>query len=77
MQVTETRIFTASPDAVWAIGGDVANVADWLPALEKSHMVGDVRHATFADGGGDATERIVSRDDTAREVGTAALVGDI
>lgn len=65
MNVTETAVIAAAPDAVWAVGGDVGNVADWIPAIEKSHLVGDVRHATFA-GGGDAQERIVERDDTAR-----------
>lgn len=34
--------------------GVLSNVADWIPANQKSHMVGDVRHATFAGGGGDA-----------------------
>ncbi len=48
------------------MGGDAGNIADWVPAIEKSYMVGDVRHATFAGGGGDATERVVERDDTAR-----------
>lgn len=64
--VTETIVIPASPDAVWKIGGDVANVADWVPAIESSRMDGDVRHATFAGGGGEATERIVEHDDEAR-----------
>jgi hypothetical protein len=66
MNVTETIVIPASPDAVWRIGGDAGNVADWIPALEKSHLIGDIRHATFAGGGGDATERIVERDDERR-----------
>jgi hypothetical protein len=66
MNVTETVVIAAGPDAVWEVGGDVANIADWVPAIEKSHLVGDVRHATFAGGGGDAQERIVERDDAAR-----------
>ncbi|GAA1271152.1 hypothetical protein GCM10009609_37830 [Pseudonocardia aurantiaca] len=65
MNVTGSVVIAASPDAVWAMGGDVGNIADWVPAIERSHLVGDVRHATFA-GGGDATERIVERDDAAR-----------
>jgi hypothetical protein len=66
VNVTESIVIAAAPDAVWAVGGDVGNIADWVPAIEKSHLVGDVRHATFAGGGGDATERVVERDDTAR-----------
>lgn len=66
MNVTESIVVPASPDAVWRIGGDAGGVAAWIPALEKSHLVGDVRHVTFAGGGGDATERIVEHDDAGR-----------
>ncbi len=66
MRVTETYVIRATPDAVWKIGGDTANVADWIPALEKSHQHGDLRYATFADDGGEATERIVHHDDPQR-----------
>lgn len=66
MNVRESIVIPATPDAVWAVGGDVGNVADWIPAIERTHMVGDVRHATFAGGGGDAQERVVERDDDAR-----------
>jgi protein-tyrosine phosphatase len=66
MEINESAVVPAAPDAVWAVGGDVGNIADWIPAIEASHMEGDVRHATFADGGGDAQERIVSRDDANR-----------
>lgn len=67
MQISESRVITAEPDLVWKIGGgDTANVADWIPALEKSTQRGDLRHATFADGGGEAIERIVEHDDQQR-----------
>ncbi len=66
MRVTETLVVGTTPDAVWKIGGDTANVADWIPALEKSHQVGDLRYATFANGGGEATERIVEHSDSQR-----------
>lgn len=66
MKIRESIVIAADPDTVWRIGGDVGNIADWVPAIEKSHIDGDVRHATFAEGGGTATERIVERDDTAR-----------
>jgi hypothetical protein len=66
MNVSESLVIPASPDAVWRIGGDAGNIADWLPAIEKSHLVGDIRHATFAGGGGDATERIVEHNDAGK-----------
>jgi hypothetical protein len=66
MHLTESIVAAATPDAVWRIGGDVANIADWIPAIEKSHLAGDLRQSTFADGGGDATERIIERDDAER-----------
>ncbi|MFC9553502.1 SRPBCC family protein [Rhodococcus sp. NPDC056960] len=66
MRVVETRVIGATPDAVWKVGGDTANVANWIPALEKSHQQGDLRYATFAEGGGEATERIVAHDDGQR-----------
>lgn len=66
MNVRESIVVPASPDAVWQVGGDVGNIADWVPAIEASHLEGDVRHATFAGGGGAAQERIVERDDSAR-----------
>jgi hypothetical protein len=77
VNVTESVVIAASPDAVWAVGGDVGNIADWVPAIEKSHLVGDVRHATFAGGGGDATERIVERDDAARSYVYEYLTGPL
>lgn len=66
MNVTERIVIDAHPDEVWKVGGDVANVADWLPALESSSLDGDLRRAVFAGGGGEAFERITERDDAAR-----------
>jgi len=66
MRVVESLVIAADPARVWKLGGDTANIADWVPAIEKSHQEGDVRHATFAGGGGEATERIVEHDDAAR-----------
>ena len=66
MNVSESIVIAESPEAVWRIGGDAGNVADWIPALEKSHLDGDIRHVTFAGGGGDATERIVEHDDAGK-----------
>lgn len=54
-----------SPDDVWAVVGDAGAIAVWLPALEASHMEGDVRVGTMP-GGLVAKERIVRRSDTDR-----------
>ena len=75
-QVRQVTTIPASLDDVWAVVGDVGNVADWVPALEASRLEGDVRHARFA-GGGDATERIVSRDDENRTYTYAYLQGPL
>lgn len=65
MRVVETLVIAAAPATVWKTGGDTANIADWVPAIEKSSQEGDVRRATFV-GGGVASERIVEHDDAAR-----------
>jgi protein-tyrosine phosphatase len=77
VKLVESIVIPAAPDAVWAIGGDVGNIADWVPAIEKSHLEGDIRHATFAEGGGDATERIVERDDATRSYVYEYLTGPL
>ncbi|MGY1806955.1 SRPBCC family protein [Blastococcus sp. SYSU D00669] len=66
MNVTETIAVAARPDAVWKVVGNAGAIADRVPAIESSRLEGDVRHATFAGGGGDATERIVEHDDATR-----------
>lgn len=66
MNITERTVIDSDPESVWKIGGDVANVAAWVPAIETSSLNGDLRQAVFADGGGEVYERIVERDDTAR-----------
>jgi uncharacterized protein YndB with AHSA1/START domain len=63
--VTETIDIDAPPDTVWATGGDVANVAEWVPAIAASRAEGDRRLCTF-EGGGDAVERIIERSDADR-----------
>jgi carbon monoxide dehydrogenase subunit G len=62
--INESISVGATPDAVWAIAGDLGNVARWVPAIAASRLEGDIRHATFRVGG-DARERIVEVDDAA------------
>lgn len=66
MHIKESLVIPAPPDAVWSVGGDVGRIADWVPALEESHLEGDVRRLRLAGRSGDATERIVERDDPQR-----------
>jgi hypothetical protein len=77
VDITESIVIPATPDAVWKVGGDVGNISEWVPAIEKSHLDGDIRHATFAGGGGVATERIVERDDAARAYAYEYLSGPL
>ncbi|SHH06958.1 mxaD protein [Jatrophihabitans endophyticus] len=55
----------APPDEVWDVVGDPGAIARWLPALEDSHMEGDVRVGTMP-GGLVARERITHRSDADR-----------
>lgn len=57
--------YAQSPDAVWAVIGDPAGAAQWIPALESSRLEDDVRHVVFTDGN-PARERIVAHDDENR-----------
>ena len=77
MNVTETIVVAVDPDAVWKVAGDAGAIATWVPAIGSSRLEGDVRHATFAGGGGDATERIVAHDDTARTYVYEYLTGPL
>jgi hypothetical protein len=77
VNVTETIVIAASPDAVWVVAGDAGAIADWVPAIESSRLDGDVRHATFAGGGGDARERIVEHDAAARSYSYEYLTGPL
>lgn len=65
MHISEFITINANPDDVWKVAGDVANVSSWVPAISTSRLEGDIRHATFTDGG-QARERIVEIDDEAR-----------
>lgn len=77
MNVTETKTYTAAPDAVWKVVGDTGAIASWIPAIESAHLEGDVRHATFAGGGRDAQERIVEHDDAGRTYVYEYLTGPL
>lgn len=57
-----------SPDEVWNVVGDVAGIANWMPALSDSRMESDtVRKCGMGDAG-ELTEDITMRDDGARRI---------
>lgn len=64
--INETAHFDRSPDEVWKICGDPADISSWLPAVDKSWMDGDVRYAELAGGAGQARERITEQNDSDR-----------
>jgi hypothetical protein len=59
---------TATPDAVWNKIGDFCGIASWHPAVEKCDLShgGKVRTLSLK-GGSTIVERLVSRDDKARD----------
>ncbi|MCA1700683.1 MAG: SRPBCC family protein [Actinobacteria bacterium] len=56
----------ATADETWQVAGDPARIADWLPPIETSHIEGDRRSCTLAEGGGQIEERILEHSDTER-----------
>ena len=75
-QITQSITVPAAPDDVWKIVGDVGGVHAWIPAITATRMDGDIRIATFADGG-EARERIDSRDDQSRSYTYTYISGAI
>ena len=65
-KISETARFKQSVDEVWELCGDPARISEWLPAVEKSWMENEVRHAELAGGVGQARERIKDHNDAER-----------
>lgn len=76
-EVSHSIVLNASVEDTWKVVGDVGNVHKWVPAIASTRMDGDVRIATFADGGGEARERIVSHSDADRTYTYSYLEGPI
>lgn len=66
-QASSSVTIDSSPDAVWAVVGDVGKISNWLPALSESWIEGDsnTRICVLPDGGR-IVETIESSDDQAR-----------
>lgn len=56
----------ATAQDVWKLAGDPARIADWLPPIESSHVEGDRRSCTLAEGGAQIEERILEHSDARR-----------
>lgn len=63
--------FSQTADEVWAIFADVTR-CDWVPAVEKITLEGDVRSFEMA-GIGQVQERILSVDNDARKLQYSAI----
>jgi carbon monoxide dehydrogenase subunit G len=55
-----------TPEAVWALVGDFGGIAGWMPGMESCRLEGDNRILDTM--GMTITEKLVSRDDTARAI---------
>ncbi|HWS47024.1 MAG TPA: SRPBCC family protein, partial [Acidimicrobiia bacterium] len=55
-----------SPDEVWAVAGDFGGIGDWMPGVESCVIDGDDRILRLM--GMEIVERLVRRDDDAREL---------
>jgi carbon monoxide dehydrogenase subunit G len=60
-------------DAVWAVAGDFGGIGGWMPGIESCTLEGDDR--TLKMMGMEITERLVRRDDSAREIVYGIVAG--
>jgi mxaD protein len=62
------------PDEVWAVAGDFGGIGEWMPGVESCVVAGDDRILKLM--GMEVIERLVRRDEDAREM-TYAIVGGV
>jgi hypothetical protein len=63
-----------SADHAWALAGDPAAVPAWFPPVTAVHIDGDTRRAEMANGA-EIVERLVERDEAAREYSYVVVSG--
>jgi hypothetical protein len=63
-----------SPDAAWAIVGDVTAVPEWFTKYVECEVSGDVRTLRSAEGA-ELVERLLDRDDAARTYAYTVIAG--
>jgi carbon monoxide dehydrogenase subunit G len=62
-----------SPDDVWAVVGDFGALDKWLPGVETCRAEGEDRHLAMM--GMEITERLVRKDDAARQIVYGIVAG--
>jgi len=72
-QHTSAIDIEAPPEAVWALVGDFGGIGVWQPGIESVRVEGEDRILDTM--GMTITERLVSRDDTARALTYAIVDG--
>ena len=61
--INEAEHYPHTAEEIWSLCGAPGEIDKWLPAVEKSWLDGDVRHAELAGGAGTARERITEHVD--------------
>ncbi|MBS9376512.1 SRPBCC family protein [Rhodococcus sp. B50] len=61
--INEAEHYPHTAKEIWTLCGAPGEIDKWLPAVEKSWLDGDVRHAELAGGAGTARERITEHVD--------------
>ena len=64
----------ASPEAAWAVVGDVTSVPRWYPKYVECEVEGDIRTLRSADGA-ELVERLLERDDAERRYSYTVIAG--
>jgi hypothetical protein len=64
MGFVEREVAIAAPAAsVWAIGGNLAEIATWIDSVDAVRIDGELRQVTLDGGRGEMTERITGHSD--------------
>jgi hypothetical protein len=63
-----------SADTAWALGGDPARLPEWFGPVSSVTIEGDVRRAVMGNGA-EIVERLVERDDAARQYSYVVVSG--
>lgn len=74
--VAVRQTYAQSPEVLWGIIGDPADIAKWVPSIESVRMDGDDRYAQQADGT-TVVERVVGHDDAGRNYTYAYVEGPL
>ncbi|OBA54315.1 hypothetical protein A5780_26080 [Nocardia sp. 852002-20019_SCH5090214] len=62
-EINQTAHYPYPAAQVWRLCGTPGRIDQWLPAVKKSWMDGDIRYAELEGGAGQARERITEHND--------------